>query len=403
MKKSNSEPRFELVDITKIELPEYNPRDISKEDFKKLRDDIRKDPNFLMQRPPLLNYNTKTKSMLCYAGFQRINAATANGLKRIHCWIENNVPRKQQDERMIKDNMHRGQWDLAKLMKFDSALLLDSGFKAEDLNAMFTGLLELREETFDFDQEVAKIKKPKTKAGDIYQLGKHRLICGDSCDGVQWEKLMSGKKAALQLTDPPYNVDYTGKTSEKLKIDNDKMSDSNFIEFLTSAFSSAGKHLRDGGASYIFHADTFGLQFRNAFIAAGNKLAQCLVWVKNSLVMGRQDYHWKHEPIIYGWKEGAKHYWFSDRKQSTVINFDRPIRNEDHPTMKPVELISYLMTNSSAINDIVIDGFLGSGTTLIAAEQLKRVCYGMELDPIYCDVIVKRWEEISGKKAKLIR
>ena len=227
-------------------------------------------------------------------------------------------------------------------------------------------------------------------------------MCGDSTKESDVERLMNGHQADLAITDPPYNVNYEGKTEDNLKILNDNMDNNQFYDFLESAFINLNKALKDGGAAYIFHADTEGLNFRKAFINSKFKLAQCLIWVKNTFVMGRQDYQWKHEPILYGWKLGAGHYFINDRKQSTVLEFDKPSKNEEHPTMKPIELVAYLIKNSSKNYDVVIDFFGGSGSTLIASEQLNRICYTMELDPRYCDVIVDRWETFTNQKAELI-
>lgn len=310
---------------------------------------------------------------------------------------------KEHEELAIRLNKNRGHWDeemQAKLFEADD--LKSWGFDDEELNSIFDGLLEVVDDEFDFDNEVEKVKNPVTKPGDVYILGKHKLLCGNSLLPGNWARLMGKSIAQLHLTDPPYNVNYTGGTKEKLKIKNDKMKDADFIKFLSDYFTASTVHLKPGGSVYCFHSDSEGLNFRKAFIDAGNKLAQCLVWVKNSIVMGRQDYQWQHEPILYGWKKGGPHKWYSDRKQSTVLNFDRPLRNEEHPTMKPIELIGYLIQNSSCISGIVVDGFVGSGTTLIVSEQLKRICYCMEDDPVYCDVIVTRWEKLTGLKAKII-
>ena len=211
---------------------------------------------------------------------------------------------------------------------------------------------------------------------------------------------MGGEQADLLLTDPPYNVDYQGGTEEKLKIKNDSMEDSAFRSFLTDAFHSADKFLRPGASFYIWHADSEGLNFRMAVRNVEWLLKQCLIWNKNSLVMGRQDYQWKHEPCLYGWKAGSSHHWYGDRKQTTVIDFNRPNVNAEHPTMKPVGLFGYLMSNSSKKGDVVMDLFGGSGTSIIAAEHLERKCYMMELDPHYCDVILDRWEKLTGKEAE---
>lgn len=339
-------------------------------------------------------------------GHHRVSELLAEGKgdEMIEVRIPNRkLTEKEFEELAIRLNKNRGHWDdetLAKFFEVDD--LAAWGFDEMELNSIFDGLLELQDDEFDFDEEVEKVKVPITKPGDIYIMGKHKLLCGDSRNPDNWSRLMQKMIAQLHLTDPPYNVDYTGGTKEKLKIKNDKMKDADFLQFLTDYFKAVGPHLRNGGGIYCFHADSEGMNFRKAFMDAGNKLAQCLVWVKNSIVMGRQDYQWQHEPILYGWKRGGPHKWYSDRKQSTVLNFDRPLRNEEHPTMKPIELVGYLVLNSSSINGIVVDGFVGSGTTLIVSEQLKRICYCMEDDPIYCDVIVTRWEKHTGLKAKRI-
>jgi site-specific DNA-methyltransferase (adenine-specific) len=243
--------------------------------------------------------------------------------------------------------------------------------------------------------------EPITKAGDLWLLGDHRVLCGDStkAEDVAW--LMAGAKADLWLTDPPYNVDYTGKTKDALKVENDSMNDKNFRKFLVDCFSQAFETMKPGASYYIWHADSEGYNFRGAVHDCKQKVRQCLIWKKNTLVMGRQDYQWKHEPCLYGWKDGASHGWYADRKQTTILEFDRPSRSLEHPTMKPVALISYQIGNSTAPQGLVYDPFLGSGTTLIAAEQLGRKCYGIELSPQYCDVIVQRWEKLTGNKATL--
>ena len=240
-----------------------------------------------------------------------------------------------------------------------------------------------------FDDEYLKQDEKgnaDSELGKVYKLGEHRLMCGDSTDPANVETLMDGKQADLWLTDPPYNVDYEGGTG--LKIQNDKMGDESFRQFLVDAFNAATLFMKGGAAFYIWHADSEGFNFRFACKEAGLTVRECLIWNKNSLVLGRQDYQWKHEPCLYGWKDGT-HGWYNDRKQTTVIDFDRPTRSGEHPTMKPVGLMGYLIQNSSKKDDIVLDTFGGSGTTLIACEQLDRKCFMMELDPKYCDVIRK--------------
>ena len=245
-------------------------------------------------------------------------------------------------------------------------------------------------------------KVPKTKLGDIWQLGNHRLMCGDSTDAAQIERLMGEQKADMWLTDPPYNVAYEGKTIDSLKIQNDKMSNELFIDFIKKACNAAKNVLKDGGVFYIWHANNTSRLFQDAIHDAGLQIRQHLVWLKSSIVMGQQDYHYKHEPCLYGWKDGAAHYWGNDRKQTTILEFDKPSRNGVHPTMKPVDLFEYQILNNTKCNEIVLDSFGGSGTTVMAAEKSQRRANIMELDPIYCDVIVKRWEDFTGKKAVLI-
>ena len=253
--------------------------------------------------------------------------------------------------------------------------------------------------SFDEDEAPETPADPITNPGDLWLLGEHRLLCGDSTKAEDVSRLMAGQTADLLLTDPPYNVDYTGKTKDALKVKNDAMEDGAFRQFLVSAFQAAFDAMKPGASFYVFHADSEGFNFRGAINDCGETVRQCLIWVKQTLVMGRQDYQWQHEPCLYGWKEGAAHSWYADRKQTTLLKFDRPTRSSEHPTMKPVEMVAYLMGNSSKAKSIVLDLFLGSGTTLIASEQMGRVCYGMELDPAYCDVVVQRWESLTGEKA----
>jgi DNA modification methylase len=279
---------------------------------------------------------------------------------------------------------------------------------------------------FDIDEAIEEIEEPVTKQGDLWQLGNHRLYCGDSTKDIS--KLMNGKKADLLLTDPPYNVNVSN--AEGKTIQNDNMSDLQFYEFLKDVMVTADMNLKEGGAFYIWHAETTGLTFRKACEFVGWEVKQCLIWVKNTITLGRQDYQWKHEPCLYGWKSGAGHYFVKNRKQQTVINNsveldlmtaeelrefinellepstimfeDKPLKSADHPTMKPVRLMKKQVKNSTKQGEIVLDLFGGSGSTLLACEELDRVCYTNEIDPKYCDVIIKRYEQLTGQKAKLI-
>ena len=239
-------------------------------------------------------------------------------------------------------------------------------------------------------------EEPRAKVGDLYALGNHRLICGDSTDAAVIDRLMDGARADMLLTDPPYNVDYTGKTKDALKIKNDKMDNDSFRQFLRDAFAIADSVMRAGAVFYIWHADSEGYNFRGACADNNWKVRECLIWNKNSMVLGRQDYQWKHEPCLYGWKDGASHLWASDRKQTTVLDFDRPTRSELHPTMKPVGLLAYQIGNNTHDGDSVLDLFGGSGSTLIACEQLNRKCYMCELDPKYVSVILQRYINFKG-------
>jgi len=304
------------------------------------------------------------------------------------------------------------EWDegalaqqLAALSIEDEELAAATGFDQRDIEKMGGGV-EIEE-----DEVPEPPADPITKPGDLWLLGDHRLLCGDSTKSEDVERLMAGAKADLMLTDPPYNVALgMNETPEQTKarnrrtdgkvVANDSMSDEEFRAFLVSCFRCAFVCLKPGASFYVWHADRECFNFGGAIRDCGEKVRQCLVWAKDVLVMGQQDYQSQHEPCLYGWKAGAAHGWYSDRKQTTLLRFDRPSRNQEHPTMKPVGLFAYLMGNSTAPQGLAYDPFLGSGTTLIAAEQLGRKCYGMEISPAYCDVIVKRWETLTGEKAE---
>lgn len=254
----------------------------------------------------------------------------------------------------------------------------------------------------DEDFDVTPPPEARAKLGQIYQLGRHRLMCGDSTKDEDVSRLMDGCLADMLITDPPYNVDYTGATADQLKIMNDHMPDEEYREFLRTAFICADRYMRPGAVFYIWHADSTGFTVRGACADAGWRVRQCLIWNKNSIVLGRQDYQWKHEPCLYGWKDGAAHTWTSDRKQSTVLDFNKPLRSDVHPTMKPLSLFGYQVENNSNEGDLILDLFGGSGTTLLACEQSNRRANLMELDPHYVDVIIDRWESFTGQRAVLI-
>ncbi len=287
--------------------------------------------------------------------------------------------------------------ELADLQTFDFDLGL-TGFSDDELAKI---LVDKTEGNTDPDEIPETPADPVTKPGDLWLMGKHRLLCGDSTSVDDMTKLAAGQMVDMWLTDPPYNVAYEGGTKDKLTIQNDDMGDEQFREFLRDAYVTADTVLKPGAVFYIWHADSEGYNFRGAARDAGWKVRQCLIWKKSSQVMGRQDFHWRHEPCLYGWKDGAAHLWANDRKQTTVMEFDKPSRNGEHPTMKPVAIFEYQLLNNTKGGDIVLDSFAGSGTAAIAAEKNGRLAYLMELDPRYCDVIVKRWQDFTGKAATL--
>lgn len=392
---------IQKINIEKLKAAEYNPRkDLKPEDeeYQKIKKSILE---FGYVAPIIVN-----SDMTVIGGHQRLKVLKELGYTEIECNIVD-LDKTKEKALNIALNKISGEWDNAKLEELLAELKNEdidmdiTGFSFDEVDNILKDITGSKEDDFDIDQALSEIDEPVTKPGDIWILGKNRLMCGDSKVKENVDKLMNDKLADFILTDPPYNVDYEGKTVDALKIENDNMSETEFYNFLLDAFRNMFEKIKYGGSIYVFHADTEGLNFRNAFKSVGFKLAQCLVWVKNTFVMGRQDYQWRHEPILYGWKEGAGHYFIDDRKQSTVLEFDKPTRNAEHPTMKPIDLLVYLIKNSSKENDLILDLFGGSGSTLIAAEQVKRCCYTMELDPKYCDVIVKRWELLTGEKAIL--
>ena len=338
------------------------------------------------------------KNNVIVAGHTRYKASKKLNLTEVPCIVADDLTDEQIKAYRLADNKvaEKAEWDFALL---DAEL--DELFDFDMTLFGFEDVLE-EEEAKEDDYEVSPPDIPKSKPGDIYQLGTHRLMCGDSTSVEDVEKLMNGVKADLLITDPPYNVAYEGKTKDALTIENDSMEDDDFRQFLRSAFYAADSVMKEGAVFYIWHADSEGYNFRGACHDIGWQVRQCLIWNKNTMVMGRQDYHWKHEPCLYGWKAGASHLWASDRKQTTILNFDRPSRNAEHPTMKPIPLFDYQIQNNTKKEDVVLDLFGGSGTTLITCEQNGRTSYTMELDPKYVDVIIDRWETLTGKKAVLI-
>jgi site-specific DNA-methyltransferase (adenine-specific) len=373
------------VKIEDLKSNPENPRLIKDVKFNKLVSSLREFPEMLEIRPIIIDEDN-----VVLGGNMRLKAAIELGLKEV--WIDTawGLNEEQKKEFIIKDNSSFGEWDWEVLANEWNVKDLDDW--GLDLPPMFD---EPDPEAKEDDYVEPNDLKVDVVLGDLIEIGDHRLLCGDSTNIDDWEKIMEKELADLVVTDPPYNVDYTGKTKDALKIINDKKTDDDFYSFLLRFYTSLNNFVKKGGAWYVWHADSEGANFRKAMVESGILLKQCLIWVKNSMVMGRQDYHWQHEPCLYGWKEGASHNWYSDRKQTTILNFDRPTKSLIHPTMKPVELIAYQIENSSKMNDIVCDGFLGGGSTMVASHQLKRKCYGMELDPKYCQVIIDRMQKLE--------
>lgn len=372
---------------------EFNPRILEADGHARLLASLNK---FNLAEVPAVNLDN-----VVLAGHQRLRILLelGRGDEEIDVRMPNRLLSEQEmKEYNITSNVGAGVWDIPALAQYfgdiDLASILDAGL-LEELTALRSSLeLPAEEERFDATPPAT----PVTVAGDVYEFHSdgqallHRLVCGSSTEAdVLSRALGPGVLADLVNTDPPYNVAYEGKTKDALRIENDNLADSDFYQFLYDFYSNCYAFMRPGAPIYVFHADSEGANFRRAFQAAGLKLSQCLIWVKQAFVMGRQDFHWQHEPILYGWKEGAAHSWCSDRKQTTVLQFDRPSRNAEHPTMKPLEILEYLLACSSKPGAVVLDGFGGSGSLLIACEKTGRQARLVELDPRYCDVQVRRF------------
>lgn len=392
---------IQIIDINKLIPATYNPRkDLKPDDaeYIKIKNSIVK---FGFVSPLVIN-----KDMTVIGGHQRLKVLKDLEITEVECIVVD-LDKTNEKALNIALNKIQGDWDEDKLEALLQELKLEefdmnlTGFDFDEVDEILNDINGTKEDNFDVDSAYEEIEEPITKPGDIWILGNHRLMCGDSTHKDDIMRLMNNQDADMLLTDPPYNVDYVGKTAEALKIKNDNMDDNQFYEFLRKVFENMYIVTKEGASIYVFHADTEGINFRKAFKDAGFKLAECLIWKKDCFVMGRQDYQWQHEPVLYGWKEGKAHYFINDRTQSTILEFDRPKQSTLHPTMKPIDLIAKLIKNSSKENDIILDLFGGSGSTIIAAEQLNRCCYTMELDPKYCDVIVKRWETLTNKEAIL--
>lgn len=455
--------KTEKIKLSQININARNPRKISDKQLERLVRSILIFPEMQTLRPIVIdetytalggNMRYRALTAISEKSPAEVNMMLANGCKGYAqkteaerqnlrdywaAWLADptaiivradQLTEEQKREFIIKDNVAFGEWDDETLTEdFDPDELLDWGLgdlddEPEDNDA----------DEDDYGEEDAANAPTRCNPGDVWQLGRHRLMCGDSTKEADVAKLMGGEQAHLLLTDPPYNVDYQGGTKEKMKIANDNMDDVAFVSFLTAAFNCAIQAMRPGAAFYVWHADSKGFEFRTALKEVGLTLRETLIWVKNALVLGRQDYQWRHEPCLYGWKDGAAHYFVDDRSQSTVIEDagvdyrklkkdellklvlqltdvsvpntviyeDKPTKNDIHPTMKPVKLMARLIKNSTKQEQLVLDLFGGSGSTLIACEQINRKCFTMEYDPKYCDAILDRWEKLTGEEAERI-
>ena len=419
----NTTTEFQLVDIDKLVPYANNARTHNKEQILKLRSSLRE---FGFVNPVIIDreYNV-------LAGHGRIEAAKAENISEVPCVFADHLTEAQKKAYILADNRMAldAGWDeelLAVEMEelqnlgfdldltgFDEAEIADlfdtnSGdtVKDDDFDLDLTGFDEAEiADLFDtnsgdtvkdddFDLTTALEKAAFVQRGDVWTVGRHKLMCGDATSAEDVSALMGDTKANLILTDPPYGVSF--KSASGLTIQNDSMKNEEFYTFLLSSFQRMAEHLEKGGSAYVFHADTEGLNFRKAFIDAGFHLAGCCIWVKDSLVLGRSDYQWQHEPVLYGFMQNGKHHWYSDRKQTTIWNFDKPKRNANHPTSKPLDLLGYPIGNSTQENGVVMDTFGGSGSTLMACEQMNRICYTMELDEKYASVILRRYVEDTG-------
>ena len=388
---SKTTTEMQLVDINKLIPYVNNARTHNAQQINKLRSSLRE---FGFINPVIID-----RDFNVIAGHGRIMAAKEEGINEVPCVFVDYLTEAQKKAYILADNrmaMDAG-WDeellkveIESLQAEDFDLSL-TGFDESELAGFFDTADDAKEDDFDVD---AELEKPSvTKSGDLWLLGNHRLLCGDSTKKESYTLVMDGKNANLVVTDPPYNVNYQGTAG---KIKNDNLENDKFYQFLFDAFTCMEKAMADDASIYVFHADTEGLNFRKAFADAGFYLSGTCIWKKQSLVLGRSPYQWQHEPCLFGWKKNGKHQWYSDRKQTTIWEFDKPKKNGDHPTMKPVPLIAYPIKNSSMSNCIVLDPFGGSGSTLIACEQTNRICHTIELDEKYCDVIVKRYIEQVG-------
>ena len=384
---------MQLVPISKLVPYVNNARTHSAEQVTKLRSSLRE---FGFINPVIIDRNYGI-----IVGHGRVMAAKEEGIVEVPCVFVDYLTEAQKKAYILADNRMAldAGWD-EELLRIEIEALQGAdfdvfltGFGEDEIADLFASEDRSAKDD-DFDLSAALEKAAFVERGDLWTVGRHRLMCGDATNAEDVAKLMEGKKANLIVTDPPYGVSF--KSSDGLTIQNDSMKNEEFYTFLLSAFQGMAEHLENGGSAYVFHADTEGLNFRKAFIDAGFHLAGVCIWVKNSLVLGRSDYQWQHEPVLFGWKKGGKHSWYSDRRQTTIWNYDKPKRNKNHPTSKPLDLLGYPICNSSQENAIVLDTFGGSGSTLMACEQLNRICCMMELDEKYASVILRRYVEDTG-------
>lgn len=391
------------MDLRKIKIADlvpasYNPRKALKpgdREFEKIKRSIQE---FGYCEPIIVN-----SDMTIIGGHQRVTVLQELGYDEIDCVVID-IDKTKEKALNVALNKITGEWNkelladlIADLQDSDFDVTF-TGFDPPEIEQLMNSVhdKDIVEDEFDID---AQLEKPTiSKEGDLWLLGEHRLVCGDSTLPETYELLMDGKKANLVVTDPPYNVDYEGSAG---KIKNDKMVEEQFEKFLFAAFVNMEQCMMDDASIYVFHSDSHGLAFRRSFEDAGFYLSGCCIWKKNSLVLGRSPYQWLHEPVLFGWKKGGRHQWYAGRKETTIWEYDKPKKNDLHPTMKPINLIAYPIRNSSMSNCIVLDPFGGSGSTLIASDQLKRICYTIELDPRYVDVIVHRYAEAVGSTDKI--
>ena len=417
---------IQKINIQKLKPAKYNPRiDLQPGDkeYQKIKKSIE---TFGYVEPIIVN-----KDMTVIGGHQRLKVLKELGYSEVECVVVN-LNKNQEKALNIALNKIGGEWDTEKLeellleLKNSDFDLNVTGFDEDEINDIFSEYdNDIEEDNFDVKEALEEIEEPVSKSGDMFKLGNHILMCGDSTNKEQVARLMNNKEADLLLTDPPYNINVSN--SKGMKIENDNLEKEKFIEFITNCLSNAKEHMKEGAVFYIWYADTSALEFYTALKNVDLQIRENLIWVKNKFILGRSDYHWRHEPCLYGWKDGKAHYYVNNRKQSTVIDDsidlnlmsideikeyiqsliddstifyeNKPEKDDLHPTMKPIKLIGKMIKNSSLPNQLVLDLFGGSGSTLIACEQLQRKCFMMEYDPKYCDVIIKRWEDFTGKKA----